>query len=100
MKTEDSSFEKTNQAAVYKVIFKADFPGHDALGYVKALRKILFVSPLGANACDIVNKSKTTTMESALEELIYVDLSQNVRINPSVVNLDSLQKMGAKAQIV
>ena len=73
LKTEDGSFVKTNQAAVYKAIFKADFPGHDALEDVKALSKILFDSPLGANACDIVNKSKTTTMQCALEELIYLD---------------------------
>ena len=76
LKTEDGSFVKTNQAAVYKVIFKADFPGHDALEDVKALSKVLFDSPLGANACrNIVNKSKTTTMESALEELIYLQLT-------------------------
>ena len=31
LKTEDGSFVKTNQAAVYRVIFKADIPGHDAL---------------------------------------------------------------------
>ena len=64
-----------NQASVYKVIFKPDFLGHDALEVVKALSKILFDSPLGANACHIVNKCKTTTMESALEELIYLDHS-------------------------
>ena len=55
LKTKDGSFVKANQAAVYKVIFKADFPGHDALEDVKALSKILFDSPLGADACDIVN---------------------------------------------
>ena len=72
--TGHSSFVKTNQAAVYKVIFKADFPGHNAPEDDKALSRTLFDSPLGANACDIV-KSKTTTMESALEELIYLDHS-------------------------
>ena len=75
LQTEDGSFVKTNQAAVYKVLFKTDFPGHDALEDVKALSKILFDSPLGASACEIVNKSKTTTMESALEELNYLDHS-------------------------
>ena len=73
LKTEDGSFVKPNQAAVYRILFKKDFAGHDALEDVKALNKILFNSPLGATACEIVNKSKTTTIESALEQMIYLD---------------------------
>ena len=75
LKTEDGSFVKPNQAAVYRILFKKDFAGHDALEDVKALNKILFNSPLGATACEIVNKSKTTTIESALEQMIYLDHS-------------------------
>ena len=71
--------EDQSAAAVYKVLFKTDFPGHDALEDVKALSKILFDSPLGASACEIVNKSKTTTMESALEELTYLDHSYAIQ---------------------
>ena len=54
---------------------KSDFPGHDALEDVKALSKIPFDSPLGANACEIVNKSKTTTVVFAPEELTSLNHS-------------------------
>ena len=50
-----------------------------ALEDVKALSKLPFDSPLDANVCDIVNKSKTTKMESALEEVIYLDCCYALR---------------------
>ena len=75
LKTEDGSFVKPNQAAVYRILFKKDFAGHDAVEDVKALNKILFNSSLVAIACEIVNKSQTTTIQSALEQLIYLDHS-------------------------
>ena len=46
LKTEDGSFVKTNQAAVYRVILKTDFPGHDALEDVKAFSTLLLALTL------------------------------------------------------
>lgn len=75
LKTEEGSFVKTNQAAVYRILFKKDFAGHDTLEDVKALNQILFDSPLGATVCEIVNKSRTTTIESAVKQMNYLDHS-------------------------
>ena len=59
---EDGSYTKANQAAIHKELFNGDFPGHNTAEHVTALSKTLLNIPLGISTCEIVNKSKTTTI--------------------------------------
>ena len=78
LKAADGSFTDINQAALYRQLFKAEFEGHDALEDVKALKKILFHSPTGTTSAEIINKSNTTTLSSAIADMSYLDKSHNL----------------------
>ena len=73
LKVAEGSFVKTNQGALYKHLFGTDFPGHDVLKDVKALKKIIFQSSLELSLSTIVNKSGTTKLKSTIEELNYLN---------------------------
>ena len=73
LKVAEGSFVKTNQEALYKNLFGTDFPGHDALEDVKALKTIIFQSSLELSLSTIVKKSGTTELKSTIEELNYLD---------------------------
>lgn len=75
LKQDDDSFVKTNQGSLYKHLFGTDFQCHDALEDVKALNRILFKSSLHLSTSTIVNKSGTTELSSAIEEMNYLDKS-------------------------
>ena len=53
--------------SAYKALFNCEFPAHDALEDVKALRRILFSPPLGARSEIIVNRGKTCLPNEALQ---------------------------------
>lgn len=72
---DDSSFVKTNQRSLYKHLFGTDFQCHDALEDVKALNRILFKSSLHLSTSTIANKSGTKELNSAIEEINYLDKS-------------------------
>ena len=78
LKAADGSFTDINQAALYRQLFKAEFEGHDTLEDVKALKKILFHSPTGTTSAEIINKSNTTTLSSAMADMSYLDKSHNL----------------------
>ncbi|KAK2554197.1 hypothetical protein P5673_024556 [Acropora cervicornis] len=52
---------------VYKALLNCEFPAHDALEDVKALRRILFSPPLEASSEIIVNRGKTCLRKEALQ---------------------------------
>ena len=74
-KQDDGSFAKINQGSLYRHLFGTDFQCHDALEDVKALNKILFKSSLHLSPSTIVNKSGTTELNPAIEEMNYLDES-------------------------
>ena len=53
--------------SVYEALFNCEFPAHDALEDVKALRIILFSLPLETSSEIIVNRGKTYLPNEALE---------------------------------
>ena len=63
---------------VYKALFNGEFPAHDALEDVKALRRILFSSPLKASAETIVNNGKTSLPNEALQQSTFLERRQEV----------------------
>ena len=54
LKTEDGSFVKPNQAAIYRILFNGDFEGHDALEDVKKPFTKFFYTLLLAPPCAIL----------------------------------------------
>ena len=78
LKAADGSFFNINQAAVYKHLFNSDFDGHDAVEDVKALTKFLFHSSIDTTTEEIINKSNTTSLSSAMEDLAYFDKSHSL----------------------
>ena len=71
----DGSFVKINQRSLYRYLFGTDFQCHDALEDVKALNKILFKSFLYLFSSTIVNKSGTTELNPAIEEMNFLHKS-------------------------
>ena len=63
---------------VYKALFNGDFLAHDALEDVKALRRILFSSPLKATSETIVNNGKTSLPNEALQHSTFLERRQEV----------------------
>ena len=49
----------TNMSSLYQCLFEQQFPAHDALEDVKALRRILFSSPLDLQDADVFEKGNT-----------------------------------------
>ena len=75
LKAADGSFVNINQAALYKHLFNRDFDIHDAVEDVKALTKFLFNSSIDTTAEEIINKSNTTSLSSAMEDLAYFEIA-------------------------
>ena len=63
----NKSLPNNKLGSVYKALFNCEFPAHDALEYVKALRRILFSLPLETGSEIIVNRGKTYLPNEALE---------------------------------
>ena len=63
---------------VYKELFNCEFPAHDALEDVKALRRILFSPPLEPNAETIINHGKTLLPNDALQQSTFLERRQQV----------------------
>ena len=78
LKAADGSSVNINQAALYKHLFNSDFDGHDAVETLNALTKILFNSSIDTTTEEIINKSNTTSLSSALEDLTYLDKSHSL----------------------
>ena len=78
LKAADGSFVNINQAALYKHLFNSDFNSHDAVEDVKALTKILFNSSIATTVSEIINKSNTAKLSSAMEDLAYLDTSHRL----------------------
>ena len=91
LKQDDGSFVKINQGSLYKHLFGTDFQCHDALEDVKALNKILFKSSLHLSPSTIVNKSGTMELNSAIEEMNYLDKSHVLMKSFNGVISDSSQ---------
>ncbi len=53
--------------SVYRHLFGADFPAHDAEEDVKALRRVVFESPLAITAEQLLSHSVTTTSISKID---------------------------------
>ena len=64
--------------SVYKALFNCEFPTHDALEDVKALRRILFSLPLEASSEIIVNGGKTSLPNEALQASTFLERRQKV----------------------
>ena len=64
--------------SVYKALFNCEFPAHDALEDVKALRRILFSQPLEASSEIIANRGKTCLPNEALEASTFLERRQIV----------------------
>ena len=64
--------------SAYKALFNCEFPAHDALEDVKALRRILFSPPLGASSEIIVNRGKTCLRNEDLEPSTFLERRQKV----------------------
>ena len=90
-KQDDGSFVKINQGSLYRHLFGTDFQCHDALEDVKALNKILFKSSLHLSPSTIVNKSGTTELNPAIEEMNYLDKSHALLKSFDGVSSDSSQ---------
>ena len=90
-KQDDGSFVKINQGSLYRHLFGTDFQCHDALEDVKALNKILFKSFLHLSPSTIVNKSGTTELNPAIEEMNYLDKSHALLKSFDGVSSDSSQ---------
>ena len=65
-------FCKTNQACLYVNLFNEQLDAHDALEDVRALRRILFVSPLPLGEENLVEKSCVASVPCAVENM-YLD---------------------------
>ena len=72
--------------SLYSALFGQSFPAHDALEDVRALRKVLFKSPLNLNKEILVSKSCVMSCESALNQLMYLDRC-HVRFQSFISNL-------------
>ena len=66
-------FCKSNQSSLYLQLFKEEFDAHDSFEDVKALRKILFKSPLQLNKEKIVQYSSVTSISQAVDSMLYFD---------------------------
>ena len=53
--------------------FLTDFQAHDALVDMRALRRVLFESPLKLIDADIINNSNLKQASFAFEEMLYLD---------------------------
>ena len=62
-----------NQSAIYMCLFNEAFDAHDASEDVKALRRMLFSSPLQLPHNLIVNHCKPITLQWALKDMQYLD---------------------------
>ena len=78
LKAADGSFVNINQAALYKHLFNSDFNSHGAVEDVKALTKIFFNSSIATTTSEIINKSNTTKLSSAMKDLAYLDTSHRL----------------------
>ena len=54
-------------------MFNCEFPAHDALEYVKSLRRVLFSLPLETSSEIIVNRGKTYLPNEALEASTFLE---------------------------
>ena len=68
----NGGFCKPNQRSLYVHLFNEEFDAHDALEDVRALRRILFDSPLNLSTEDIVKRSSVTSVSHAIENM-YLD---------------------------
>ena len=64
--------------SVYKALFDCEFPIHNVLEYVKALRRILFSPPLEASSEIIVNREKTSLPNEALQASTFLERRQKI----------------------
>ena len=64
--------------SVYKALFNCEFPTHDALEDVKALRRILFSLPLEASSEIIVNGGKTSLPNEGLQASTFLERRQKL----------------------
>ena len=69
----ESASYKSNQSALYSHLFNEEFEPHDALEDVKALKKILFHSPLQLNEDKVVNCSGVISVEQAMACMSYLE---------------------------
>ena len=70
---ESGGFCKPNQGSLYTHLFQEQFDAHDALQNVRALRRIIFASPLNLSRKAIVENSSVTGVLHALEDVLYLD---------------------------
>ena len=63
---ESGGFCKPNQGSLYTHLFQEQFDAHDALEDVRALRRIIFASPLNLSRKSIVENSSVTRVLHAL----------------------------------
>ena len=73
LELETGSYCKPNQGSLYSHLFKEQFDAHDALEDVRALRKILFDSPLNLSRKDIVENSSVTNVTDAVKIMLHLD---------------------------
>ena len=64
---------KSNKSAPYFHLFKEQFEAHDALEDGKALKQILFNSPLQRNKVKLVNYSGIISPQQAVASISYLD---------------------------
>ena len=69
----NGGFCKPNQRSLYIHLFNEEFDAHDALEDVRALRRILFDSPLNLSTEDIIQRSSVTSVSHAIENVLYLD---------------------------
>ena len=62
---------------IYETLFSSKFAAHDALEDVKALRKILFTSPLKVPIETLVSHGKCTSPNNALDQATFLERRQN-----------------------
>ena len=63
----------TNMSSLYQCLFEEQFPAHDALEDVKALRRILFSSPLDLQDADVFEKGNTRSAIFAFNDMKFLD---------------------------
>ena len=65
-------FCKANQGSLHTHLFKEQSNAHDALEDVRALRRIIFDSPLNLSKQSIVENSGVTNLSHAVENMKYL----------------------------
>ena len=73
LQLERGGFCKPSQGSLYTHLFNEQFDAHDALEDVRALRKIIFESPLHLSRKTLVDNSNVTSVSDALEDMLYLD---------------------------